>query len=158
MHKFTVFAALVVSAPLFAQNPPAPPPNPPSGNAPPVTSAAVPAKWNVMDKRAASKDVDYEVSQGTWMSLDVSPDGKTIVFDLVGDIYTVPITGGAATLVLGGAAYEMQPRFSPDGKRIAFASDRDGLTNVWTMEVSGKDLRQVSKEKEREVSNPAWTP
>jgi imidazolonepropionase-like amidohydrolase/Tol biopolymer transport system component len=159
MHKFTAFAALVVSAPVFAQNPPAPPsPNPPSGNAPPVTSAAVPAKWNVMDKRAASKDLDYEVSQGTWMSLDVSPDGRTIVFDLVGDIYTVPITGGAATLILGGAAYEMQPRFSPDGKRIAFASDRDGLTNVWTMDLRGKDFRQVSKEKEREVSNPAWTP
>jgi imidazolonepropionase-like amidohydrolase/Tol biopolymer transport system component len=111
-----------------------------------------------MDKRATSKDVDYEVSEGTWMSLDVSPDGRTIVFDLVGDIYTLPITGGAANLILGGPAYEMQPRFSPDGKRIAFASDRDGLTNVWTMDVNGKDLRQVSKEKEREVSNPAWTP
>lgn len=159
MLKLTVLVALVVSIPLFAQNPPAPPPaNPPSGNAPPGTSTAVPAKWNVMDKRAASKDVDYEVSQGTWMSLDVSPDGRSIVFDLVGDIYTVATTGGAATLVLGGPAYEMQPRFSPDGKRIAFASDRDGLTNVWTMDLNGKDLRQVSKEKEREVSNPAWTP
>jgi imidazolonepropionase-like amidohydrolase/Tol biopolymer transport system component len=111
-----------------------------------------------MEKHGTSKDVDYDVSQGTWMNLDVSPDGKTIVFDLVGDIYKVPITGGAATLILGGAAYEMQPRFSPDGKRIAFASDRDGITNVWTADLNGKDLRQVSKEKEREVSNPAWTP
>lgn len=111
-----------------------------------------------MDKRANSKDIDYEVTEGTWMSLDVSPDGKTVAFDLVGDIYTMPVTGGTATLILGGAAYEMQPRFSPDGSRIAFASDRDGLTNVWTMDVNGRDLRQVSKEKEREVSNPAWTP
>ncbi len=158
MHKITVLAALAFAVPLSAQNPPAPPPNPPSGSTPPATSTAVPAKWNVMDKRANSRDIDYEVSQGTWMSLDVSPDGKTIVFDLVGDIYTMPITGGAATLILGGAAYEMQPRFSPDGRRIAFASDRDGITNVWTMNSSGKDLRQVSKEKEREVSNPAWTP
>ena len=159
MRKLSFIAALVIALPLAAQNPPAPPPpNPPSGNAPPVTSAAVPAKWDVMAKHGTSRDIDYDVTQGTWMNLDVSPDGKTIVFDLVGDIYTMPIAGGNATLILGGPAYEMQPRFSPDGKRIAFTSDRDGLTNVWTADVSGKDLRQVSKEKEREVSNPAWTP
>lgn len=159
MKKLLVLASLAVAVPLSAQNPPPPPPpNPPSGGAPPATSTAVPAKWNVLDKRATSKDVDYEVSQGTWMSLDISPDGKTIVFDLVGDIYTMPIGGGAATLILGGAAYEHQPRFSPDGKRIAFSSDRDGITNVWTATADGKDLRQVSKDKEREVSNPAWTP
>ncbi|HZJ00864.1 MAG TPA: amidohydrolase family protein, partial [Gemmatimonadaceae bacterium] len=95
---------------------------------------------------------------GTWINLGISPDGKTIAFDIVGDIYTMPIGGGTAKLILGGAAYEHQPRFSPDGKRIAFTSDRDGITNVWTSDVNGKDLRQISKEKEREVSNPAWTP
>ncbi|HXG72068.1 MAG TPA: hypothetical protein VNJ04_15775, partial [Gemmatimonadaceae bacterium] len=159
MPRLLVLAALVVSVPLLAQDPPAPPPpNPPSGNTPPGVSTSVPAKWNVVEKRTASKDIDYEVSEGTWMSLDVSPDGRSIVFDLVGDIYTLPITGGAATLLLGGPAYEMQPRFSPDGRRIAFTSDRDGLTNVWTSDVNGRDLRQVSKDKDREVSNPAWTP
>jgi imidazolonepropionase-like amidohydrolase/Tol biopolymer transport system component len=159
MRNLSFIATLAVALPLAAQNPPPPPPpNPPSGGAPPATSTAVPAKWNVLDKRASSKDVDYEVKEGTWMSLDISPDGKTIVFDLVGDIYTMPIAGGAATVILGGAAYEHQPRFSPDGKRIAFTSDRDGMTNVWTSDVAGKDLRQVSKDKEREVSNPAWTP
>lgn len=158
MLKYTTLAAFLFAAPILAQDPPAQPPNPPSGGATPGTTASVPAKWNVGDKRAASKDIDYQVSQGTWMSLDVSPDGRTVIFDLVGDIYSMPITGGTATLLLGGPAYEMQPRFSPDGKRIAFASDRDGLTNVWTMDLNGKNLRQVSKEKEREVSNPAWTP
>ncbi|MEO8193798.1 MAG: amidohydrolase family protein [Gemmatimonadales bacterium] len=158
MHKLTVIAAFSFAVPLSAQNPPPPPPNPPSGGTPPATSTSIPAKWNVMDKHGTSKVVDYDVSEGSWMSLDVSPDGKTIVFDLVGDIYSMPVTGGAATLILGGPAYEMQPRFSPDGKRIAFASDRDGITNVWTAKMDGTDLRQVSKEKEREVSNPAWTP
>lgn len=156
MQKLTLLAAVLLSTPLAAQNPPVPTPSSDSTRLP--TTTTVPARWNVMDKRATSKDVDYEVTQGTWMSLDVSPDGKTIVFDLVGDIYTIPVAGGAATLLLGGHAYEMQPRFSPDGKRIAFASDRDGLTNVWTMAADGKDLRQVSKDREREVSNPAWTP
>jgi len=159
MKKTAALSLLLISARVLAQNPPVNPPvNPPSGGAAPSAAASVPAKWNVNEKRAASKDVDYEVSEGTWMSLDVSPDGRTVIFDLVGDIYTMPVSGGAATLILGGPAYEMQPRYSPDGKRVAFTSDRDGLTNVWTMDLNGKNLRQISKEKEREVSNPAWTP
>src|SRR4051794_20433008 len=132
MHRITVAAALLIAVPLAAQNPPAPPVNPPSGNTPPAIAASIPAKWNVMDKHGTSRDVDYDVTEGTWISLDVSPDGRSVAFDMLGDIYTMPITGGAAKLILGGAAYEHQPRFSPDGKRIAFTSDRDGLTNIWT--------------------------
>ena len=158
MLKTSVVALLLIAVPLSAQNPPAPPVNPPSGNTPPTTGASIPAKWNVMEKHGTSKDIDYDVTEGTWMSLDISPDGKTVVFDLVGDIYMMPITGGTAKVILAGAAYEHQPRFSPDGKRIAFTSDRDGLTNIWTARIDGTDLRQISKEKERDVANPAWTP
>src|SRR5688572_25311266 len=61
--------------------------------------------------------VSFATDEGTWMSLDVSPDGKTIAFDLLGDIYTLPIAGGEATRVIGGMSFESQPRFSPDGKQ-----------------------------------------
>jgi Tol biopolymer transport system component/imidazolonepropionase-like amidohydrolase len=121
-------------------------------------SPTIPERWDVKVPRGPSREVEFETSEGTWMNVDVSPDGRTLVFDLLGDIYTMPIDGGRATLLLGGHAYETMPRFSPDGRRIAFTSDRDGLENIWTMDLSGGDLRQVSRERERQVSNPAWTP
>jgi imidazolonepropionase-like amidohydrolase/Tol biopolymer transport system component len=126
----------------------------------PETSAATPAtdRWDVATVRGPARTVEFDTDEGTWMSLDVSPDGRHIVFDLLGDIYILPITGGEARLLLGGHAYETQPRFSPDGRRIAFTSDRDGSDNLWTMAPDGTDLRQVTTEKERQVNSPVWTP
>jgi imidazolonepropionase-like amidohydrolase/Tol biopolymer transport system component len=115
-------------------------------------------KWDVSAAHGPAELIEFQTDEGTWMSVDVSPDGGRIVFDLLGDIYVMSAGGGEARLLLGGPAYETQPRFSPDGRRIAFTSDRDGLENLWTMAAEGGDLRQISKEKERQVSNPAWTP
>ena len=67
----------------------------------------------------------------TWSSLDVSPDGKTIVFDVLGDLYTMPASGGKAQQISEGLAFDSQPRFSPDGRWITFTSDRNGSENVW---------------------------
>lgn len=106
----------------------------------------------------ATRELEFETDEGTWITVDVSPDGKSIVFDLLGDIYLLPIGGGEAKLLRGGAAYETQPRFSPDGKRIAFTSDRDGLDNLWVMDADGANPRQVTKERERQVNTPTWTP
>src|SRR5574343_194944 len=60
------------------------------------------------------REIKFNTQEGTWMSVDVSPDGKTIAFDLMGDIYTMPIEGGKATTVTKGLAYDVHPRFSPD--------------------------------------------
>lgn len=116
------------------------------------------AKWDVNAPPGPTHQVAFQSDEGTWMSLDVSPDGNTIVFDMLGDIYSIPVTGGHATLLLGGMAYEGQPRFSPDGSRIAFTSDRDGCDNIWTMNPDGTDLKAITKEKERQTSNAIWTP
>jgi len=115
-------------------------------------------KWDVEAAFGPTKNVEFTTSEGTWMNLDVSPDGKEIAFDHFGDIYVVPMAGGKATLLRGGAAFEVQPRFSPDGKRISFTSDRDGADNVWTMKRDGSDLKQVTKEDFRLCNNAVWTP
>lgn len=116
------------------------------------------ADWDVNDPPGWDETASFTVDEGTWMTVDVSPDGATIVFDLLGDIYTMPITGGAATRILGGVAWEMQPRFSPDGEWIAFTSDRDGGDNLWIARVDGSDLRQVSDESFRLLNSPNWSP
>jgi Tol biopolymer transport system component len=100
----------------------------------------------------------FTTNKVTWMSLDVSPDGQTIVFDMLGDLYTVPIAGGTATRLTSGLAHDMQPRFSPDGKRVAFVSDRSGDDNVWIMSLDGKDTLQLSKGIDNEYLSPEWTP
>ncbi|MCG3153577.1 MAG: Protein TolB [bacterium] len=115
-------------------------------------------EWDVTAAHGPTKEIAFTASEGTWMNLDVSPDGKDIVFDLLGDIYLMPITGGEAKLLSGGPAFEVQPRFSPDGKRISFTSDRSGGDNIWIMQRDGSNLKQVTKEDFRLLNNAVWTP
>jgi Tol biopolymer transport system component/imidazolonepropionase-like amidohydrolase len=104
------------------------------------------------------RSVNLDTDEGTWISLDVSADGRTIVFDLLGDLYTIPITGGTATALTSGMAYDAQPRFSPDGKSIVFTSDRDGGDNVWVMDLATKHAKLITKGKTSRYRSPAWTP
>ena len=115
-------------------------------------------KWDVNNPPSEKRAVDINVDEGTWMSLDVSPDGKTIAFDLLGDIYTMPVTGGKAVNISHGMAWDMQPRFSPDGTQIAFTSDSAGGDNIWVMDVDGENKTQVTKESFRLLNNPTWSP
>jgi len=115
-------------------------------------------KWDVAAPPLPTRDVNIDVREGTWMSLDVSPDGRTIAFDLLGDIYTMPIAGGEARSIASGMPWEMQPRFSPDGSKIAFTSDRGGGDNIWIMNADGSDKRQVTQEKFRLLNNATWSP
>ena len=92
------------------------------------------------------------------MSVDISPDGSTLVFDLLGDIYTMPVAGGEAKAITSGPAFDAHPRYSPDGKTIAFTSDRGGMENVWLMNADGKNPRVVSEEKDNYLRSAAWTP
>ncbi len=128
---------------------------------PPDDAAKKDAPWDVSAPLGPTKTVAFETDEGTWMNVDVSPDGRTIVFDLLGDLYTMPIEGtgsGLATRLTSGPAFDMQPRFSPDGRRIAFSSDRNGLWNIWVMNADGSKPAQVSKEARWFVNSPTWAP
>ena len=118
-------------------------------------------KWDVSDPYPEDwnfKTLNLNTDEGTWMNLDVSPDGKTIIFDLLGDIYKMPVSGGKATILRSGIPYEVQPRFSPDGSKISFTSDAGGGDNIWIMDVNGKNAEQITEEKFRLLNNAVWTP
>jgi len=101
--------------------------------------------------------IKFTTDEGTWMSLDVSPDGQWIIFDLLGDIYTLAVTGGEAKRIIGGMSFESQPVFSPDGKSIVFLSDRSGTENVWVAKADGTDPKAITKDKKTMYVSPSWT-
>ena len=105
------------------------------------------------------RKLEFTTDEGTWTSLDVSPDGKTIVFDLIGNLYTIPISGGEATRITNtGLGFNIQPSYSPDGSWIAFLSDRDGAANLWISKPDGSAAKKLSDEKQAGFVCPAWTP
>lgn len=119
-----------------------------------------PPAWDVSAPLGgATSTVAFETDEGTWMNVDVSPDGREIVFDLLGDVYVMPVDGtgeGEARRITSGPAFDMQPRYSPDGRRIAIASDRGGLWNIWTIDRDGQNATQVSKDTKWFVNSPEW--
>lgn len=106
----------------------------------------------------AVEKIEFTTDEGTWMSLDVSPDARTIIFDLLGDIYTLPVGGGEAKRIIGGISFESQPRFSPDGKRVVYLSDRSGAENVWMSDPDGSNAKPLTKGRNQMFSSPSWTP
>jgi len=132
---------------------PAPAPAAPAASAP-----ATKPKWDVNKPPGAARTVKLDTRTGTWMSVDVSPDGKTLVFDLLGDLYLLPIAGGEAKPLTTSMAWDHQARFSPDGKRIAYVTDAGGGDNVWVMNTDGSGARAVTSEDYRLLNNPVWHP
>lgn len=141
MHKFLIvwLAILFLLSPLMAQEE---------------------TDWNVSEPNGDWEFdwVNFTTDEGTWMNLDVSPDGRTIVFDMLGDIYSIPVDGGRAKPLRTGMPFEVQPRFSPDGEWISFTSDAGGGDNIWVMKADGTAAKQITKESFRLLNNAEWMP
>lgn len=124
-----------------------------------VTTAAVAQDSKKKDlPLEADRSITIDATSGSWISVDVSPDGKTIAFDYLGDLFTIPIEGGNAEQLTSGMAFDAQPRYSPDGKQIAFTSDRDGGQNIWVLTLSDSTYTQLSKGKANRAESPDWMP
>lgn len=116
------------------------------------------AEWDVLNPPFELSTLEIKSDEVTWSSLDVTPDGKQMVFDALGDIFIVNLSGGQAQPLTQDFAWNIHPAVSPDGNKVAFISDRGGLSNVWTMNIDGSDLRQITKEKNNLIHSPKWSP
>ncbi|MCB1182474.1 PD40 domain-containing protein [bacterium] len=116
------------------------------------------ADWDVNVPRDPAEPIVFTTDQGTWMSVDVSPDGRRLVFDHLGDIWTVGLAGGPATRLTEGLAWDTQPRYSPDGTEILFTSDRGGGTNLWLMPADGGEPAVLTDTGEKDTNCGAWSP
>jgi len=102
--------------------------------------------------------ISFNTDEGTWICLDISPDGKTLLFDMMGDLYKMPATGGKAERITSGMPYDVHPRYSPDGKHVVFISDKSGSDNIWTMELESKEMKQITEDKKDNYFSAVWTP
>ncbi len=105
-----------------------------------------------------TRTFEMTTSEGSWLSVDVHPNGEILVFGLLGDLYTLPIEGGEATRITSGMAFDSQPRYGPEGERIVFLSDRSGSENVWILDRSEEDTTQITKGENLRFHSPEWTP
>src|SRR5262245_37526406 len=151
-HSWTPFAALALSAAtLPAQS---------GGQQQGDSARPNRVQWDVTQARGKTRDIDFTTSEGTWMSADLSPDRTWIAFDLLGHVYRMPASGGQATALTqnSGVALNFQPRISPDGKLIAFISDRRAQYGLWVMNADGSNPRAIFTELNATALEPAWTP
>jgi Tol biopolymer transport system component len=104
-----------------------------------------------------TRTISFNTTEGTWMSLDVSPDGKSIIFDLVGDLYSIPFRGGEAKRITSGIAFDSQPVFSPNGEMISFISDRGGSENLWVANLDGSNPKQLTESNDWQFASPIFS-
>ena len=107
---------------------------------------------------APGRHLRFDETQATWMSLDIAPNGQTVTFELLGDLYQMPVTGGEAHCIACGMPFDAQPAYAPDGNSLAFTSDRDGNDNLWISNADGTNPRALSKLNDNTVFiSPAWS-
>lgn len=123
-------------------------------------NAQTAAAWSVETPTGPAKKFSFVANEGTLMNVAVSPDGQSLAFDLLGAIYEMPISGGVARRLTSGQSWNLAPKYSPDGVRLVFVSDRAGSFDVWTMDRQGGALERVSHARipfSENFARPAWS-
>ncbi|MBI3473314.1 MAG: PD40 domain-containing protein [Candidatus Solibacter usitatus] len=147
MSRLLLTASLLAALIAFSQDPP---------------DAAKPDARKSAKKKGLplkpERKIEFTTDEATWLGLDLSRDGKTLLFEILGDLYTLPVEGGTAQRITSGMGYDTQPAFSPDGKHIAFVSDREGSDNLWIADAGGTNPKQLTKDNQGGYVSPSWTP
>jgi tricorn protease len=89
--------------------------------------------------------------------VDVSRDGQTLAFSVHGDLWSMPSSGGTARRLTTGPATDEVPRWSPDGRTIAYQSNQGGDSNLWLLDVAAGTSRQLTADKANDFFHD-WHP
>lgn len=114
--------------------------------------------WDVTAQLGPARTWKATLTEGTWIGVDVHPDGKQVAFDLLGDLYVVPLSGGPAKALTEGPAWDHGARWSPDGEQVLYASDRGGNQELWVLDVASGEHRQLSKGAPERFAEGEWSP
>lgn len=103
------------------------------------------------------RTVNFETTQVTAPDVAIAPNGEWLIFTMLGKLFRLPATGGDAEQLTFGPYYDNDPAISPDGKLVAFQSDRDGSEgNIFVLALAGNTIRQLTRDAWAE--RPAWSP
>src|SRR5919204_4028928 len=105
----------------------------------------------------AGREVHLTLHEGTNMAAALSPDGRTIAIDLLGTLWTLPASGGAAKAITDIFMDARQPSWSPDGRRIAFQAYRTSTWQIWTINADGSDPTPITSGP-YDDREPSWSP
>jgi len=104
------------------------------------------------------RTVHLQTDEGTWISVDVHPSGEKLIFDFMGDLYELPMGGGEAVQLTHGMAFDNHPRYSPDGNKVVFISDRSGGDNIWLLDLETMETEQRTTGNNHRWQSPVFTP
>ena len=108
-------------------------------------------------QQGAFRTITIDTAEVTTPAMAATPDGRALVFSALGHLYELAVAGGAATQLTFGPSYDFDPAMSPDGGRVAFASNRDGSgSNIFVLDRASTRVTQVSREVE--AARPVWSP
>lgn len=107
--------------------------------------------------QTTNRKLEFETSEVTQPSISMMPDGKSFVLNLLGHLFRMPVNGNDPVQLTFGPYYDSDPVVSPDGKKIAFISNRDGSDgNIYILDLNTNKITGITKE--FMAGSPAWSP